>query len=146
MSLLDIARAPGRHRGLSPAQLLRKIGRLERAVTRAKFTAITYATEATDLRAERDQLEQQLDDAGIKISGLLLDLDRARNEGIRLKAALDNATSVHVSAGIRNIDADDQPTHPIDVSEIRARFGTASTNPTEYVPMPLSEAAEREHI
>ncbi|MFD5678401.1 hypothetical protein [Streptomyces sp. NPDC127040] len=138
MSILDIARAPGRHRGLSPAQLIRKIGRLERAVNRAKFTAITYATEATDLRAERDQLERQLDAAGIEVSGLRLDLDTARKEGIRLQAALDNATSVHVRAGIRDIDADDQPTHPIDASEIRARFGSSS--PAEYVPMPLSEA------
>ncbi|MFI5985107.1 hypothetical protein ACIBEA_30100 [Streptomyces sp. NPDC051555] len=142
MSLLDIARAQGRHRGLSPAQLLGKIARLERALTRAKFTAITYATEATDLRAERDLLEQQVDTAGIEISGLLLDLATAREEGIRLKAALDNATSVHVAAGVRDITPGEDPTHPqgLDVSRLRARFG--GTRPIEYVPLHLAAAAE----
>lgn len=142
MSLLDIARAQGRHRGLSPVQLLLKIARLERAVTRAKFTAVTRAAEAAEL-------EQQLDAAGIEISGLRYDLEQERaarkiaeEEGIRLKAALDNATSVSVAAGIRDIWPGEEPTHPIDVSEIRARYGTASTNPAEYVPMRLSAAAE----
>lgn len=133
MSLLDIARAQGRHRGLSPAQLLGKIARLERALTRAKFTAITYAAEATDLRAERDQLEQQLDAAGIEISGLLLDLTTARQEGIRLRAALANATSVSVAAGARDITPGDEPTYPqgTDVTTLRAQF--AGISPT-HIP------------
>lgn len=140
MSFVDMVRTSGRHRGLSPVQLLQKIARLERAVTRAKFAAIAYATEATDLRAERDQLEQQLDAAGIEISGHLHGLEIARQEGIRLQAALDNATSVSVASGVRDIWPGEDPTYPIDVSEIRARHG--STSPAVYVPMRLSAAAE----
>lgn len=146
MSLLDIARTSGRHRGLSPAQLLQKIARLERVLTRAKFHAIAYATEATEL-------QQQLDTAGIEISGLLYDLEQERaarttaeQEGIRLKAALDNATCTTIAASwSRDITPGDEATHPqgLDVSEIRAQYGgTASTSPAKYVPMRLSPEAE----
>ncbi|MFZ3473151.1 hypothetical protein ACODT3_10545 [Streptomyces sp. 4.24] len=118
-------------------QLLQKIARLERAVTRAKFTAITYATEAAEL-------QEQLDVAGITISGLLHDLKQERaarktadQEGIRLKAALDNATSISVAVGSRDIADDDQPTHPTgtDVRPLWAALGIVPGNTSpSHVP------------
>jgi hypothetical protein len=136
MSLIDIVKAQGQHRGL-PAWKLRSL--LQDAELRVELAEITS-----------EERQQQLDAAGIEISGLLYDLEQERaarktaeEEGIRLQAALDNATSVSVAAGTRDIWPGEEPTHPIDVSEIRARYGgTASSSPAEYVPMRLSAAAE----
>lgn len=137
MSLLGIVKAQGQHRSL-PAWKLRSL--LQDAVLRAELAEITS-----------EERQQQLDAAGIEISGLLYDLEQERaarqtaeQEGIRLKAALDNATSVSVACGTRDIWPGEDPTHPIDVSEIRARHG--STSPAEYVPMRLSAAAEAGHL
>jgi hypothetical protein len=95
--------------------------------------------------AAAEELQQQLDTAGIELSGLRLDLERARAEGIRLRTALDNATTVHVAAALtRDIWPGEESTHPIDVSEIRARYG--STDPAAYVPMRLSDAAEADAL
>ncbi|MGW3321082.1 hypothetical protein [Streptomyces virginiae] len=126
MSLADIVRAQGQHRGLPPRKLRTIAYNAERR------------TEAAEAAAE--ELQQQLDTAGIELSGLQLDLETARAEGIRLRAALDNATTVHVAAALgRDIWPGDEDTHPIDVSEIRDRYG--STDPAAYAPMRLAEAA-----
>ncbi|MGW7329690.1 hypothetical protein ACWGIU_14070 [Streptomyces sp. NPDC054840] len=131
MSLLDIARQHGRHRRLSSSE----VAALHRQKDAATVAAIRYATEATELQL-------QLDAAGIRISGLLEDLRVEREEGSRLKAALANATSLSVDCGTRDIWPGEEPTHPIDVSEIRARYG--STDPAAYVPMQLAPEAEKE--
>ena len=134
MSLLGIPRPVGRHRGPTIRELQNYVRELQLSRRILKATAHRLAVE-------NGWLERQLDTAGIELSGLRLDLDTARQEGIRLQAALDNATSVSVAAGSRNIWPGEEPTHPIDVSEIRARYG--STNPAAYVPMQLPEAAEK---
>lgn len=137
MSLLYIARARGRHRHLSPAELLAELTATRRQKDGATIAAIKYATLA-------EERQRQLDEAGITISGLLLDLEIARQEDIRLQAALDNATRVTVAASwTRDVSPGDEPTHPqgIDVSPLRARFGGVSTSPAEYVPLQLSAAA-----
>lgn len=128
MSLADIVRAQGQHRGLPPR----------------KLRALLYNA---DLRAEvaeatAEMLQQQLNTAGIELSGVRLDLETVRAEGIRLQSALDNATTVHVAAATfaRDIWPGEEPTHPIDVSEIRAQYGSA--DPAAYVPMRLSPEAE----
>ncbi|MFI8448194.1 hypothetical protein [Streptomyces erythrochromogenes] len=122
MSLPLIGRQRGRHRRLTSAE----VAALHRQKDAATLAAIKYATEATEL-------QQQLDEAGITISGLLEDLRVEREEGSRLKAALANATSVSVACGVRDIWPGEEPTHPhgLDVRTLRARF--AGTDPA-HVP------------
>ncbi|MFE2140249.1 hypothetical protein ACFXA3_00520 [Streptomyces sp. NPDC059456] len=136
MSLADIVRPHGRHRGATIRELHNRIEALQtsRRVLKSNMAA---------LAAENSLLQRQLDTAGIELSGARLDLETAEREGIRLQAALDNATRLSVRASwARDIDPGDEPTHPIDVREIRARYGAASTNPAEYAPLRLSAAAE----
>lgn len=127
MSLIS---GPGLHRLPSRQQLAANLKACHRQKDAATIAAIKYATEATEL-------QQQLDEAGITISGLLEDLRVAREEGSRLKAALANATSVSVASGIRDIWPGEEPTHPhgLDVTTLRARFADrpGSTDPA-HVP------------
>lgn len=123
--------ARGRHRQ-TPAELRAELAAVKRQKDAATVAAIKYATEVVEL-------QQQLDAAGIQISGLLEDLRVEREEGSRLRAALANATSVTVSCGIRDITPGDQPTEPTDVRQLRARF--AGPVPA-YVPMFLAHAVE----
>ncbi|MFE9844754.1 hypothetical protein [Streptomyces goshikiensis] len=127
MSPLGIARHRGRHRRLSSSA----ITALYRQKDAATVAAIKYATEVTEL-------QQQLDTAGITISGLLLDAEEAQREITRLTAALANATTVRIAAGVRDIAPDDEPTHPIDVRKIRAEHAADAANPAVYVPMRLA--------
>lgn len=123
MSLIS---GPGLHRLPSRSQLAADLKACHRQKDAATVAAIKYATAATEL-------QQQLDAAGIEISGLLLDLAMARQEGIRLQAALDNATS----ASSLSLHAAVTETQPIPVVS-----QPASTSPAEYVPMRLPAAAE----
>ncbi|MFF1341078.1 hypothetical protein ACFVYT_24695 [Streptomyces sp. NPDC058290] len=132
MSLIS---GPGLHRLPSRQQLAADLKAVNRQKDAATIAAIKYATEATEL-------QQQLDEAGITISGLLHDLEIARQEGIRLQAALDNATTVSVASAVRDITPGDEPTHPIDVRKIRAEYVADATDPAVYVPMRLAEAVE----
>lgn len=113
MSLLDIARSRGRHRGLASAELRSELDAVSRQKDAATIAAIRYATEATEL-------QQQLDKAGITISGLLHDLGEAQREIDGLRAALANATSVH-----------DLHLHP----------AVAETQPIPVLPLHLSPLA-----
>ncbi|WP_327300430.1 hypothetical protein [Streptomyces goshikiensis] len=130
MSLIS---GTGLHRLPSRSQLAADLKACHRQKDAATVAAIKYATEVTEL-------QQQLDAAGIELSGVRLDLEEAQREIRRLTAALANATSMTVAVGLRDVTPGDEPTHPIDVSDIRARYG--STSPAEYTPMRLSAAAE----
>lgn len=132
MSLIS---GPGLHRLPSRSQLAADLRACHRQKDAATVAAIKYATEVTEL-------QQQLDAAGIEISGLLHDLEIARQEGIRWQAALANATSVRIASGARDITPGDEPTHPIDVSEIRSKCAADASNPAKYVPMRLSAVVE----
>lgn len=121
MSLLGIALAQGQHRGLPPRKL-RSL--LQDAELRAELAEITCGG-----------LEQQLDAAGIEISGLRYELEQeqtarkiAVQEGIRLQAALENATSVSVACGVRDIWPGEEPTYPqgLNVRTLRDQFAGAS--------------------
>ncbi|KOU17057.1 hypothetical protein [Streptomyces sp. WM6349] len=68
------------------------------------------------LAHDRQQLERQLDAAGIELSGLRLDLEEAQQELTELRAALANATSVTAPAAVRNIDPGDLPTSPTGIN------------------------------
>lgn len=105
MSLLGIARPRGRHRRLSPSE----VTALHRQKDAATVAAIHYATLA-------EERLQQLDAAGIELSGALWDLEEAQREITSLKAALANATSVTPRPAIRDIAPDDQPTSPTGIN------------------------------
>ena len=119
-SLIPALKGVGRHRGKTPAQLRAELDE-------ATCHLVALATEIDELRAERNQLEQQLDAAGIELSGARHDLRTADNECKRLEAAVTawecrwaNAHPIRVPAP-RDLRGDDErPTAPTDVSSLRA--------------------------
>lgn len=137
MSLVSRTRGLARHRGKSPMQLRAE---LDEAVC----ALVALTTEVDTLRAERDLLEQQLDQAGIDLSGALEDLRAERAETLSLQAVLDNATATAVPPSHRDVDPDDQPTHPagIDVRDLRARFAVGPVVSLWHSP----QAADPAHI
>ncbi|GFH34346.1 hypothetical protein [Streptomyces pacificus] len=107
----DIA-TKARHRGLTPWQLVQKIGRLERALDRAKCDGMDLATRVSELAAERADLEGRLDQTVIELADAHADLAADRAELLELRAFKANILAVNAPAGSRDIDPDDAPTHP----------------------------------
>lgn len=128
----------GRHRAKTPAQLRRELD--------AALCGLSLmATEIDELRAERNQLEAQLDETRIELSAARHDLHIAGNEQKRLHAALRawearwaNAHPINVPAPRDVRGDDDRPTAPqgIDVSSIRAIYPV-----TPIVQQPASPGA-----
>jgi multidrug resistance efflux pump len=108
----------GRHRGKTPAQLRAELDQ-------ADCTLIGLATEVDSLQAERDQLERQLDQAGIDLSGTLDDLRAAKQLVRHLKAL------VH----LRDQQIDDL-TRKVDTG-VKAEHVIAQTQP---IPVPLHQS------
>ncbi|MGW0312073.1 hypothetical protein [Streptomyces flavidovirens] len=129
MTIAQDLRTRARHRGLTPWQLVQKIGRLEREADDLTCQMVALSTENGELRAARNELEAQLDTAGIDLSGVREDLAAAERELVELRAFKANVTSVDVPAGHRDIDPDDQPTGTIPVKTLQAALNTAVTNP-----------------
>ncbi|MEU5580993.1 hypothetical protein ABZ791_30420 [Streptomyces huasconensis] len=111
-------RTLGRHRGKTPA-------RLRAELDRADCPLIGLATEVDRLRAERNQLEWQLDRAGIDLSGALDEL-RAAKQLVRHLEAL-----VH----LRDQQIDDL-TRKVDIG-VKAEHVIAATQP---IPVPLHQS------
>ncbi|MFP3986945.1 hypothetical protein U9R90_05460 [Streptomyces sp. E11-3] len=112
MSLVTRGRRLARHRGKTPMQL-----RVE--LDEAVCTLIALTTEVDNLGAERAQLELQLDQAGIDLSGALEDLRASEAEKAHLRIELHalrafkaNVLATTVPPMERDIDPDEQPTHP----------------------------------
>jgi septal ring factor EnvC (AmiA/AmiB activator) len=81
VSILAVFAAHGRHCRLNRLQLLVKVSRLEAA----DHDATAMAAELDTLRAQCKELEQQIDDAGIQMSGMREDLKAAVAEVKRLQ-------------------------------------------------------------
>jgi uncharacterized coiled-coil DUF342 family protein len=101
VSVAQDLRTRAKHRGLTPWQLIQKIGRLEREADKRTCQLVAMATEIDELRAERNQLEQDFDRAAVDYATALDDLRIARSETARTqealiatKALLANATAV----------------------------------------------------
>lgn len=101
MSIAQDLRTKVSHRGLTPWQLIQKIGRLEREADNRTCAMVEMATRIDELTAERNQLEQQLDTAAVDLSTALDDARIARQETARTldaltatQAQLANATAV----------------------------------------------------
>lgn len=88
MSIAQDIRTKVSHRGLTPWQLVQKIGRLEREADNRTCLMVEMATRIDELTAERNQLEDQLDTAAIDLSTALDDLRIARQETARTQDAL----------------------------------------------------------
>lgn len=86
MSVVQDLRTRAKHRGLTPWQLIQKIGRLEREADEATCQMVAMATENDELRAERNQLEADFDKAAIDYSAALQDRDEWRDEALALRA------------------------------------------------------------
>lgn len=86
MSLLQDVRAKARHRGRTPWQLVQKIGRLEREADDAACRMVAMATEIDELKAERNQLAEELDTARGDLAVVREDRDDWRDEALALKA------------------------------------------------------------
>ncbi|GGV46208.1 hypothetical protein [Streptomyces spectabilis] len=146
MSRLPRLRSLGRHRGKTPTQLRGELDDAYRTI------AASFA-EIRKLRAGTTELEAQLDQAGIDVSGALHDLRTTRTqvgqlqERVRLEtqradglkqqlapylAAEANAAAVRVPPVYRDTsDPDDQATEPIQALTLQQAFG--STDPA-HVP------------
>jgi hypothetical protein len=126
----------GRHRAKTPAQLRRELD--------AALCGLSLmATEIDELRAGRNRLEAQLDEAGIELSGARHDLHIAGKEQERLHEALTawesrwaNAHPVTVPAPRDVRPDDDRPTAPqgIDVRPIRAVYPVTPIAETPAAP------------
>lgn len=127
MSVVQDLRTRAKHRGLTPWQLIQKIGRLEREADEATCQMVAIATENDELRAERNQLEADFDKAAIDYSAALQDRDEWRDEALALRArfgaqiaAEANANRVTVPPMERDTTAiEDQATGPIYVQTLR---------------------------
>lgn len=114
MSLISFPalRGTGAHRSKPPAQLRRELNA-------ATCDRLAQATEIDTLKAARDQLEAQLDAAGIELSGTRLDLEQAQAHITALRAQLANATKLTVPAS----QDDEQDTQPVDVRPLWDALG-----------------------
>lgn len=132
MSISQDLRTRRKHRGKTPWQLVQTIGRLERTADENTCQMAAMATENDELRADRNRLAEELDNAAIDYSNLLGDRDEWREQALALWdrfgpqiAAEENATAVNVPPGYRDTsDPADQATQPIPV----------------ITPVPLSQA------
>ncbi|MFF2502136.1 hypothetical protein ACFVTY_01885 [Streptomyces sp. NPDC058067] len=116
MSVINRARSLGKHRGKTPAQL-------RDALTAAEGREIGLTAVLDQLAATNTDLERQLDEAGIDLSGALDDL-RAAKQTIR-----------HLDAIVLLRDRE------IDRLNDRGRVGyLAETAATKTQPIPLYRA------
>lgn len=137
MSLsLPRLRGTGQHRGKTPAQLRRELDQ-------ATCDLVAMATRLLEVTEERNELEAQLDETGIELSGVRLDLETATEELTAVKAQLANATAVSVPAGRRDVDPGDQPTQPIPVLTLQQAHGIGPVVPVRD-PGQTSWGARRE--
>lgn len=125
MSLAQDIATKAKHRGLTPWQLVQKIGRLERALDRSKCDGMDLATQVSELTADRNEIADRLDQVVIELADIHVDLAAQTAELLELRAFKANILAIDAPAGDRDIDPDDQPTHPtgIDVRPLWDALG-----------------------
>lgn len=145
MTLTDLIpglKGIGRHRNKTAGQLRRELDAVLCELT-------LMATRNSELRTERNQLEAQLDEAAIELSGARHDLHIAGNEEKRLKSALTawearwaNAHPISAPAPRDLRGDDDRPTAPqgIDVRSIRAIYPVVPAAPDATNPANIPAA------
>lgn len=131
MSLLDTVRAYADCRGLTRRQVVQKVGQLVREADNAACQMVAMATEVDELKASRDEAQDNFDQAAVAYSGILEDLrgvtDQlavANAELAELRAYKANAEAVTVPPMERDTRAvEDQATGPIDVRPLWEALG-----------------------
>jgi septal ring factor EnvC (AmiA/AmiB activator) len=122
-------RGTGQHRGKSPAQLRRELDQ-------ATCDLVALATRLYEVTEERTRLEEQLDAAGIELSGVRLDLCTTEAELAAVTARLANATAITVPPAVRDTShSADQATQPINV---RPLWDAPVAGPVRSVPDPAA--------
>ena len=137
MSVVQDLRTRAKHRGLTPWQLIQKIGRLEREADDHTCQMVAMATEIDELRADRNRLQDDFDRAAIDYSGALQDRDEWRDKALALQArfgpqlaAEANANRVTVPPMVRDTSAiEDQATGPIYVQPLRDAVNAGPIGP-----------------
>ncbi|WP_369213898.1 hypothetical protein [Streptomyces flavofungini] len=94
MSITQDLRTRYKHRGLTPWQLVQKIGRLEREADSTACHLVAMATEIDELKDERGQLAERLDTAQIDLRGERAKAERLQAALTAAQAQLANATAV----------------------------------------------------
>ena len=123
MSIVQDLRTRARHRGKTPWQLVKLVGRLERQADENTCQMVAMATEIEELKAGQAEKADELDKAAIDYSNLLEDRDEWRDQALALRArfgdqiaAEENANAVTVPPAYRDTtDPADQATQPIPV-------------------------------
>ena len=125
MSLSQDLATKAKHRGLTPWQLVQKIGLLERALDRAKCDGMDLATRESELTHERNELADRLDQVVIELGDTHVALASQTSELLELRAFKANTLAITAPAGRRDIDPGDAPTHPqgIDVRPLWEALG-----------------------
>ncbi|MFI8872398.1 hypothetical protein [Streptomyces sp. NPDC055243] len=141
MSVLDTARAYADCRGLTRRQVIQKVGQLVREADNAACQMVAMATEVDELKASRDEAQDNFDQAAVAYSGILEDLrgvtDQlavANAELAELRAFKANATAVDVPPMERDTRAvEDQATGPIDVRPLHEAAAAGLLGPVVRV-------------
>ncbi|NEA52352.1 hypothetical protein [Streptomyces sp. SID10815] len=147
MTIAQDLRTRRKHRGKTPWQLVKTIGRLEREADAAVCQMVAMATEIDGLTADRNQLTHQMQEQAVAHAATVDDLTTERDHLDQQLAALRerfapelaaeaNATAITLPQAVRDTSAiEDQATAPIPVIRPvplhQAPF--ASTNPA-HVP------------
>ncbi|MFF4791912.1 hypothetical protein ACFY2M_19585 [Streptomyces sp. NPDC001276] len=97
MSLAQDLRTRRRHRGMTPWQLIQKIGRLEQEADESTCRIVELATENDGLRADRSELEAQLRRQAIQASEAIRQLEG----NIRLRDRQIDDLQRKVTIGVR---------------------------------------------
>lgn len=148
MTLLDTIRAHGRHRRLSPAELYTKVGRLERELAERDSLLLATATELGQLVGERNQLQADLDAAGIELSGEREDhaeavarIEARHTETVdEMQQQIDDLTrrlEVQVLA-----EAAASQTQEIDAREIQERFADGPVVSLHHSPQAVTQPGQ----
>jgi predicted nucleic acid-binding Zn-ribbon protein len=140
VSIFDTVKAHGRHRKLTRLELAEKASRLEREADEATCQLVALTTQVDGLKAERNRLQDQLDEAGIELSGAREDhadtvaRTDARHAEIvaEMQQQIDDLTrrlNVGVLAG-----AAASETQEIDARELQDRFADGSVVSLHHSP------------
>jgi uncharacterized coiled-coil DUF342 family protein len=128
VSIFDTLVAHGRHRKLSRLELVEKVGQLEHEADNRTCQLVGLATEIDELKAERNQLQDQLDEAGIDLSGAREDhaqtvarIDARHTEIVAEMQQHINDLTRRLNVGVL-AEAAASKTQEIDARELQARF------------------------
>ncbi|MCW7941613.1 hypothetical protein AAW14_06075 [Streptomyces hygroscopicus] len=146
MSITQDLRTRARHRGKTPWQLVKTIGRLEREADDNTCQMVAMATEIDTLTADRNRLAAQLDETVIAHQATIDELIEERDGLAAELAALKRrfAADIAIEANAYRIDVpqighrdtsaiEDQATTPIDVKPLWQALGIGTVTTVDTV-------------